>query len=48
MAMLAALGGYLGAHYSRKMNQRAMRWSVAVIGFVTAGYFFLQNYLVYP
>jgi uncharacterized membrane protein YfcA len=48
MAFLAALGGYLGAHYSRKVNQRAMRWSVAVIGFVTAGYFFLQNYLSHP
>ena len=48
MAFLAALGGYLGAHYSRKVNQRAMRWAVAVIGFVTAGYFFLQNYLVHP
>src|SRR5271166_2068055 len=45
MAILAALGGYLGAHYSRKVNQKAMRWAVAVIGFVTAGYFFLQNYL---
>jgi hypothetical protein len=48
MAFLAALGGYLGAHYSRKVNQRAMRWAVAVIGFVTAGYFFWQNYLVHP
>jgi len=25
-----------------------MRWSVAVIGFMTAGYFFLQNYLKHP
>jgi uncharacterized membrane protein YfcA len=48
MAILAAVGGYLGAHTSRKINQRAMRWAVAVIGFVTAGYFFLQNYLVHP
>ena len=48
MAILAAVGGYLGAHASRKINQRAMRWAVAVIGFVTAGYFFLQNYLVHP
>jgi len=48
MAILAALGGYLGAHFSRKVNQRAMRWTVAIIGFVTAGYFFLQNYLVHP
>ena len=48
MAILAAIGGYLGAHYSRKVNQRAMRWAVAIIGFVTAGYFFLQNYLQHP
>jgi uncharacterized membrane protein YfcA len=45
MAVLAALGGYFAAHYSRKVNQRAMRWTVAMIGFVTAGYFFMQNYL---
>jgi uncharacterized membrane protein YfcA len=48
MAVLAALGGYLGAHYSRKINQRVMRWTVAMIGFVTAGYFFLANYLHHP
>jgi uncharacterized protein len=48
MAVLAGLGGYLGAHYSRKINQRVMRWTVAVIGFVTAGYFFLANYLHHP
>lgn len=44
MAVLAALGGYLGAHYSRKVNQRALRWAVAAVGFVTAGYFFLQHH----
>jgi uncharacterized membrane protein YfcA len=48
MALLAAAGGYLGAHYSRRVNQRVMRWAVAIIGFVTAGYFFLQNYLQHP
>src|SRR5271166_4588893 len=48
MAILAAIGGYLGAHYSRRINQRAMRWTVAVIGFLTAGYFFLNNYLLHP
>jgi uncharacterized protein len=45
MAALAGVGGYVGAHYSCKINQRAMRWAVAVIGFVTAGYFFLMNYV---
>jgi uncharacterized protein len=48
MAILAALGGYLGAHYSRKVNQRAMRWTVAIIGFVTAGYFFVLNAIQHP
>jgi len=48
MAVLAAIGGYLGAHFSRKVNQRAMRWSVAVIGFITAGYFFWRNYALHP
>ena len=44
MAVLAAIGGYLAAHYSRRVNQRTMRWTVAAIGLLTAGYFFLQNY----
>lgn len=48
MAILAAAGGYLGAHYSRKINQRVMRWTVATIGFVTAGYFFVVNYVHHP
>ncbi|HTB97902.1 MAG TPA: sulfite exporter TauE/SafE family protein [Terracidiphilus sp.] len=48
MMILAGVGGYLGAHYSRKINQRAMRWTVASIGFLTAGYFFLANTLHHP
>lgn len=48
MAILAAIGGYLGAHYSRRVNQKAMRWTVAIIGFVTAAYFFVQNWLMHP
>jgi uncharacterized protein len=43
MAFLAAIGGYLGAHYSCKVNRRAMRWAVAMIGFVTAAWFFLKT-----
>jgi hypothetical protein len=43
MAVVAALGGYLAAHYSPRVNQKLMRWTVAMIGFVTAGYFFLQD-----
>jgi uncharacterized membrane protein YfcA len=43
MAFLAAIGGYLGAHYSRKVNRRAMRWAVAIIGFATAAWFFCKT-----
>jgi uncharacterized membrane protein YfcA len=45
MAVLAGAGGYLGAHLSRGINQRALRWAVAAIGFLTAGYFFLDGHL---
>jgi uncharacterized protein len=45
MAVLAAVGGYLAARFSPRVNQRVMRWTVALIGLVTAGYFFLQNAL---
>jgi uncharacterized membrane protein YfcA len=48
MAVLAALGGYIGAHYSRLISQVLMRRAVAVIGFMTAGYFFVQNYAMHP
>jgi uncharacterized membrane protein YfcA len=48
MAILAGIGGYFGAHYSRKLNQRVMRWTVATIGFVTAGYFFAANHFHHP
>jgi len=45
MGALAALGGYFAAHYSRGIHQSVMRWTVAAIGFVTAGYFFMVNHL---
>lgn len=48
MAAMAALGGYIGAHYSRLINQAIMRRTVAAIGFMTAGYFFVQNYAAHP
>jgi uncharacterized protein len=48
MALLAGAGGYFGAHYGRRVNQRTMRWTVTAIGFVTAGYFFLLNALSHP
>jgi uncharacterized membrane protein YfcA len=48
MGVLAALGGYIGAHYSRLINQALMRKTVAAIGFVTAAYFFVLNYAMHP
>jgi uncharacterized membrane protein YfcA len=48
MGIVAAIGGYLAAHYSPRVNQKTMRWTVAIIGFVTAGYFFLQNSAHHP
>ena len=43
MGFVAAIGGYLAARYSPRVNQKAMRWAVAVIGFLTAGYFFVHD-----
>ncbi len=43
MGFVAGLGGYLAARYSPKVNPIAMRWAVAMIGFVTAGYFFIHD-----
>jgi uncharacterized membrane protein YfcA len=44
MAILAAIGGYIAARYSRRINQKVMRRVVAGIGFLTAAYFFWQAY----
>jgi uncharacterized membrane protein YfcA len=43
MGVVAGVGGYLAARYSPRVNPKAMRWAVALIGFVTAGYFFLHD-----
>ena len=44
MAILAAIGGYLAARYSKRINQTVMRRIVASVGFITAGYFFWNAY----
>jgi uncharacterized protein len=44
MAILAAIGGYVAARYSKRINQKVMRRLVASIGFVTAAYFFWHAY----
>jgi uncharacterized protein len=42
MMVTAALGGYLGAHYSRRLSARIMRPIVVVLGLGMAAYFFLR------
>jgi hypothetical protein len=44
MMIAAALGGYLGAHYARRMNPQFMRMLVVVIGLGMAAYFFWRQY----
>jgi len=46
LAMMATslVGGYLAAHYSRQLAGKCVRWFVIAIGFLLAGYFFLQTY----
>jgi len=44
MMVAAAVGGYLGAHYSRRMNPRYMRMLVVAIGLSMAAYFFWKQY----
>ncbi len=44
MAILAAIGGYVAARYSKRVNQKVMRRLVATVGFVTAAYFFWHAY----
>ena len=41
MMLTAALGGYLGGHYSRRFSAGLMRAIVVVIGLGVAAYFFL-------
>jgi uncharacterized membrane protein YfcA len=38
--VFAGVGGYIGAHYARKMNAEALRTVVVVTGLIVAGYFF--------
>ena len=44
IAMVAAgIGGYIGAHFARKLPQQAMRTLVIAVGFVVSAYFFYRN-----
>jgi uncharacterized membrane protein YfcA len=44
MMIAAAIGGYLGAHYARRMNPKFMRMLVVLIGLGMAAYFFWKQY----
>jgi uncharacterized protein len=44
MMLAAAVGGYLGARYSRGLNPTIMRSLVVVIGLGMAAYFFFKQY----
>jgi hypothetical protein len=43
MMLAAAIGGYSGAHFSRRLNPRLMRWVVVCVGLGMAGYFFWRQ-----
>jgi len=42
--VLAGIGGYVGARFSRGMDARVMRYVVVLIGCSMAAYFFWKNY----
>jgi uncharacterized protein len=44
MAILAAIGGYIAARYSKRVHEKLMRRMVAAVGFLTAAYFFWRAY----
>jgi len=47
LAMMAAslVGGFLAAHYSRRIAGRYVRWFVIVVGFLLAAWYFATTYL---
>jgi uncharacterized membrane protein YfcA len=46
MAAAAIVGGFLGAHYARRLNRNFVRWLVIVIGFALAGHFFYRQWFL--
>jgi uncharacterized membrane protein YfcA len=46
MALAAIVGGYLGAHYARRLRPSLVRWFVIAIGFTLSAYFFFGQGLV--
>ena len=44
MAGAAIVGGFLGAHYGRRLPRAAVRWMVIAIGFGLAVKYFLEEF----
>ena len=44
MATAAVVGGFLGAHYGRRLPRLLVRWTVIVIGFGLAAKFFYEQF----
>lgn len=44
----AIVGGFLGAHYARKLDKTLVRRIVIAIGFSLAGWFFVKTYYLAP
>jgi uncharacterized membrane protein YfcA len=44
MVVAAIAGGYLGAHYSRRMRPQYVRWAVIAIGFGLSAYYFWKQF----
>jgi uncharacterized membrane protein YfcA len=43
MAVAAIVGGYLGAHFGRRLPRALVRWTVILIGFGLAAYYFWKQ-----
>lgn len=46
MMAAAVVGGFLGAHYSRKLDKTLVRRFVIAIGFALAGWYFVKTYVL--
>jgi uncharacterized protein len=48
LAMMATslVGGYLAAHFSRRIPGKYVRWFVVAVGFLLAGWYFSKTYLL--
>jgi uncharacterized protein len=44
MMVTAAVGGYVGGRYSRRMSARVMRWFVVIVGLGMSAYFFWKTW----